>query len=64
MSHQDKQTAAPSEPCEPQTEVPRSGAGAGTALFAMLKKRQMRASRDVEPDVESPGPRAGDTGNE
>lgn len=29
--------------------VPRSGAGADTALFAMLKKRQMRAGAEQQP---------------
>ena len=29
--------------------VPRSGAGADTALFAMLKRRQMRAGAEPQP---------------
>jgi hypothetical protein len=48
---------------EPHTDVPRSGVGAGTALFAMLKKRQMRAARDTEADVQPPGTPARKTPN-
>jgi hypothetical protein len=36
--------------------VPRSGSGAGTALLAMLKKRQMRVTRDAEPEPPPAGP--------
>ena len=62
MTRQDDK-AAPVEPDEPHTDVPRSGAGAGTAMFAMLRKRQMRASRDTEPDVQPPGTPARKTPN-
>jgi hypothetical protein len=56
--------AEPVEPDEPPTDVPRSGVGAGTALFAMLKKRQMRAARDTEAnDVQPPGKPARKTPN-
>lgn len=34
---------------EPSDKVARSGAGADTAMLAMLKKRKMRARRDPEP---------------
>jgi hypothetical protein len=64
MSRQDNKSAAPGERHEPQAEVPRSGAGAGTALFAMLKKRQMRATRDVEPDADPAGTRAATNSDE
>lgn len=40
--------AAPN-PVESHDAIPRSGAGAGTALLAMLKKRQMRASAEPQP---------------
>jgi hypothetical protein len=56
MSRQDNKKRPPLEPAEPRTEVPRSGAGAGTAMFAMLKKRQMRATRDTEPESQPPAP--------
>ncbi|MDB5881046.1 MAG: hypothetical protein JWP43_924 [Ramlibacter sp.] len=64
MSRPDSKAAAPSEPYEPQAEVPRSGAGAGSALFAMLKKRQMRATRDAEPDAEPARTQEGANGEE
>jgi hypothetical protein len=54
MTRQDKNKTAPDEVAEPHTEVPRSGAGAGTALSAMLRKRQMRATRDTEADAQPP----------
>ena len=55
MSPEDKKKAEmpPIEPAQPGAPVPRSGAGAGSALFAMLKKRQMRATGDAEPDSPS-----------
>jgi hypothetical protein len=57
MRHEDNKKAEipPIETAKSGTPVPRSGAGAGSALFAMLKKRQMRATRDAEPDPKSPG---------
>jgi hypothetical protein len=63
MSHEDKKPAEipPIETAESGTPVPRSGAGAGSTPFAMLKKRQMRATRDAEPDPQSPGTSARDT---
>ena len=45
----------PIQPSDAPAEVPRSGAGAGSALFAMLKKRQMGVTRDVETDPQTPG---------
>jgi hypothetical protein len=53
MSRQDPKTkVAPIATTPADTAaLPRSGAGAGTALAAMLKKRQMRPSRDSEPQV-------------
>ena len=65
MSHEDKKKAEipPIEPAQSAAPVPRSGAGAGSALFAMLKKRQMRATRDAEPDPPSQGTTARDTGD-
>ena len=64
MSRHDTKNGAPVEPAEPHTEVPRSGAGAGTALFAMLKKRQMRATQDAEPDSQPPATPHGNTSSE
>jgi hypothetical protein len=64
VSRHDNKKATPAEPAEPHTEVPRSGAGAGTAMFAMLKKRQMRATRDAEPDPQPPATPAGDSTGE
>lgn len=40
--------AAP-QPADHTDSIPRSGSGAGTALLAMLKKRQMRASAEPQP---------------
>jgi hypothetical protein len=40
--------AAP-HPSENNDSVPRSGSGADSALLAMLKKRQMRASAEPQP---------------
>ena len=54
MTRQDKTKTAPDEAAESHTEVPRSGAGAGTALSAMLRRRQMRATRDTEADAQPP----------
>jgi len=54
MSRNDNKKAPPTEPAETRTDVPRSGSGAGTALYAMLKKRQMRATRDADPDLPPP----------
>jgi hypothetical protein len=45
-----KPTPEPAKLPDGHTTALRSGSGAGTALVAMLKRRQMRASRDVEPD--------------
>lgn len=42
-------------PPEPIPYIPRSGSGADTALVAMLKKRQMHATRDTE----DPAPEGG-----
>jgi hypothetical protein len=64
VSRQDNKKGPPVEPIEPHTEVPRSGAGAGTAMFAMLKKRQMRATRDAEPDPQPPPTPAGNNTGE
>lgn len=36
-------------PADGTHAVPRSGAGAGTALLAMLRKRQMRAGAEPQP---------------
>lgn len=41
-------TAAPT-PAENNDSIPRTGSGAGSALLAMLKKRQMRASAEPQP---------------
>jgi hypothetical protein len=67
MSRQDENKNAVTPPTEPTgapSEVPRSGAGAGTALSAMLKKRQMRVTRDAEPEPQSPATPARKTGTE
>lgn len=49
MSTDDPQNKVPAgTPPEALSSPSRSGAGAGTALVAMLKKRQMRAARDIE----------------
>lgn len=49
MSTDDPEEKTPARaPAEPVPYIPRSGCGAGTALVAMLKKRQMRATRDSE----------------
>ena len=64
MSREDSKNATPNQAPEPHAEVPRSGAGAGTALSAMLKKRQMRATRDTEPDVQPATTKAGTGSNE
>jgi hypothetical protein len=56
MSCEDNKKPTLLEPsAEPHGEVPRSGVGAGTALFAMLRRRRMRASQDAEPDLPPPG---------
>ena len=56
MSTGDPDEKTPADvPPEPIPYIPRSGSGAGTALAAMLKKRQMRANRDTE----APGPEDG-----
>lgn len=45
-------------PEDDASAVPRSGAGAGTALLAMLRKRQMRAGAEPQaPQPEGGGPR-------
>jgi hypothetical protein len=58
MSRQEpkKKTAPPPsvQRVDANTAVPRSGSGAGTALQAMLKKRQMRVTRDPDPEPEPP----------
>jgi hypothetical protein len=46
-----KTTPLPAPAADDTAAVPRSGSGAGTALAAMLKKRQMRPSRDAESQV-------------
>jgi hypothetical protein len=45
-----------SDPCpeEPGEGIAHSGAGAQTALLAMLKKRRMRATREIEPEPAAP----------
>jgi hypothetical protein len=49
MSTDDPEKKTPADaPPAPIPYLPRSGAGAGTALVAMLKKRQMRVNRDTE----------------
>lgn len=49
MSTEDAENKTPADvPPEPIPYIPRSGSGAGTALMAMLKKRQMRVKRDTE----------------
>jgi hypothetical protein len=49
MSTDDPKKKTPADaPPEPIPYIPRSGSGAGTALVAMLKKRQMRVTRDTE----------------
>jgi predicted NUDIX family NTP pyrophosphohydrolase len=65
MRHEEQKRAeAPAiEPAESGTPVPRSGAGAGSALFAMLKKRQMGVTRDAEPDPQAPGTSAREASN-
>jgi hypothetical protein len=50
-----KAAVAPSKVPEGAGAIPRSGSGAGTALLAMLKKRQMRATRDMDPELTAPG---------
>ena len=64
MSREDKKNTSPNQAPEPHAEVPRSGAGAGTALFAMLKKRQMRATGDTEPDVQPATTKTGTSSSE
>jgi hypothetical protein len=49
MSTEDPEKKPPANlPPEPIPFIPRSGSGSGTALTAMLKKRQMRVKRDTE----------------
>lgn len=44
-----KQTPMPGEAtAEGEKTVPRSGSGAGTALLAMLRKRQMHAGAEPQ----------------
>jgi hypothetical protein len=64
MSGQDRKGNPPAVPAEPDKEVPRSGAGAGSALSAMLRKRQMRAAGDAEPDPQAPDDEVRKTGSE
>jgi hypothetical protein len=50
-----KQDNLPSEASiDPASEVPRSGSGADTALLAMLRKRQMRAGAEPQPQPAPP----------
>jgi hypothetical protein len=44
----------PVPPSEGDGQVARNGVGAQTALLAMLKRRQMRASRDADPPAPEP----------
>ncbi len=44
-----KKVSQPAVPDPGKAKVERSGAGAQTALLAMLRKRQMRASNDPDP---------------
>jgi hypothetical protein len=67
MSRQDNDrqpSVAPMEPTDSRVEVPRSGAGAGTALSAMLRKRQMRVTRDAESDGQPPASSVRKTAND
>jgi hypothetical protein len=68
MSRQDEKKNTVTPPAETAggapAEVPRSGAGAGTAMSAMLKKRQMRVTRDADADPQSPATPARKTGSE
>lgn len=46
-----KKTPAAAVPADRPPTIQHSGSGAETALLAMLKKRQMRASRDADPQL-------------
>lgn len=52
MRKEPSDTAAPN-PADTHEAIPRTGSGAGTAMIAMLKKRQMRASAEPQPPEES-----------
>ena len=59
MSRQEpKRKAAPppARPADSASSVARSGAGAGSALQAMLRKRQMRATGDPEAEPPAAAP--------
>ncbi len=49
MSTRKKAPPAAPTPAETTENVPRSGSGAGSAMLAMLKRRQMRASAEPQP---------------
>jgi hypothetical protein len=52
MNPQDPKKKAPTpEATVDEAALQRSGAGAGTALAAMLKRRLMRPNRDAEPQL-------------
>jgi hypothetical protein len=44
----------PIESAESDGRVARNGVGVQSALLAMLKRRQMRVSRDTDPPAEEP----------
>lgn len=53
--------APPPAPGQQSQAVAHTGAGAGTALDAMLRTRQMRPRRDVQAEPDPPGaPPGGD----
>jgi len=53
MSNDAPDPATPT-PADTPESIPRTGSGAGTALMAMLKKRQMRASAEPQPPQDNP----------
>jgi hypothetical protein len=61
MSRQAPKKKAPPSPSVKRVDanppVPRSGSGAATARLAMLKKRQMRVTRDAEPEPPPAAPK-------